>query len=279
MSVIIIAFHKLHSNIEEPSAQEPKLIQAQYIKKKLERAKELAMLAPDSPKARRFLAIAAYEVAVTSPSRKDIPATADRAYRDAVAMEPDNAFLQAEHGCFLLFRKRFQEAATSLQKAHELQSAHPLIMNRLLIALHKSDPSSALRLVRSLRAKDPDNPEWLYEEAGALREMKQFQEALSSAEEAVNRGGDKNFRYLGRLASCLKGANRLDESEVLYSKIIRLFPDNRSCRFWRLKFLVENRPEKQIEALDDLLELNALEPMPAAMKAEWEKKIEGMKSK
>jgi tetratricopeptide (TPR) repeat protein len=212
-------------------------------------AKRLVQARSGSPYLKQFLAWSAENAFHRDPSREDLLRLAESSYKQALALDDDNASLHSAYGNFLTLNKRFDEAIIEVETALSLDASDDLALINRLNILNAKDPAKAAAYGQELVEKYPDNYHYWFWHADAMMKLKRYEEALHAAQKAVDLNPDG--LYYGRLADALVKNDQLDRAEECYRKMTAACKCQR-CWNNLARFLISRGSEYFDDAADAL---------------------------
>ncbi len=211
----------------------------------LDIAKRLVAMRPQSVQARLFLAFSAYDAYALISSTEQLRSLAESSFKQALALQPENACAHAGYSSFLLEQKRYEQALAEAETALAIDPNNELALANRVCILTATDPNKAEKLAHQLVKKDPNNPHWWYWYYGALAKLGQREKALEAARTAVELNPDG--LYQGGLADALVKLHRIDDAESYYKQMTQRC-GCQLCWYKYADFLVGYRPERLGEA-------------------------------
>jgi tetratricopeptide (TPR) repeat protein len=144
---------------------------------------------------------------------------AERAYRRAIALNPNSGLSRAYFGIVLEYSGRFDEAIIEATQGRMLEPVSGLVgfyLARILCLAGRHD--EALDECRRVLELDPNLPLALWIEALALSLLGRHDQAVEAAERAVSQTRRQSF-YLGLAASTLAAAGRRQEAQTMVNEL------------------------------------------------------------
>jgi len=232
----------------------------------VEIAGKLAILRPESSYVHLILAIGADKQAHQPDSRPQaFLALAESSYQKALQLAPNNAFIHAAYGNFLMNRNRKQQAMTQTESALAIDPNNNLAAINRLILLTQIEPEKAEKYAGHLIDKDPNNPDYWFYYATALSKFGKYEQALKAAQNAVELNPKGN--YYGGLADIMVELGQLDKAERYYKKMLKNC-GCQQCWFNYANFLYKHRPKKLNKAEKALNKAEAKAHMLRVSKAD-----------
>jgi TolB-like protein/Tfp pilus assembly protein PilF len=141
---------------------------------------------------------------------------AERAFRSAIQLAPDNAMTHAEYGLYLSSLERYDDALVEQRQAHDLDPLHPIFMSDIASTLLRAGRyDEALAQARALIALEPTFPMAHSTMGWAYVRKRQFEEGLHELNEAVSISPG-NSLFLAQLGQAYAESGRADRArEVL----------------------------------------------------------------
>lgn len=155
---------------------------------------------------------------------------------------------------------RETDAQTALDEAKATSKKKGLRANSLNQIQFKiyieSDPNQAMALVNTWLEQDPNDAYAWWERAGLLRTQKQYEQAVESAQRAVDLNVKKSYQL--RLADCLNKSGQHEQSLQIYQALVEAHPNRTSYWYYYARHLLNNNQADQaLEAINHVpLSLN-----------------------
>lgn len=158
-----------------------------------------------------------------------------------------------QYSSFLLRHRpgKLKEAESALDAAEKIKgrrvSQVSLNYTRLSLLEKKSD-KEAEAFCRKLLDQEPDNSAYWFRLAGILRTLEKYDQALEAIRKAIENCPE--CEYDARLANILGKADKLEEAEKVYDKMLKEHPERQKFWFWYAEFLNKYYPDRKEEARD-----------------------------
>lgn len=203
---------------------------------------------------------------------------AEKHYGDAVRLAPGSFLVRAISGAYLDRRKRPEDALTELGEADRIQPGNSFVQAARLKILSDLRPEQAEELGRRLVREIPENADYWFHYAGALRKLGREEDALSAAQTAVRLAPKKKFWYRGRLADLWARRGNFEEADACYRELLKQGPDTAVFWLWYARFLAEKQPDRKGDlgrALNRCEALNSPPTLPQEVLDELRAKAAG----
>jgi tetratricopeptide (TPR) repeat protein len=157
-------------------------------------------------------------------------AEAEKEYREAVRLEPNNAVYHEDLGIALNRQEKYEEAVAQDREAVRLDPSKALYhtnLGRDLVNLKKYAEAEA-EAREAVRLK-PDSDDYHDDLSIALYYQNQYTEAVVESREAI-RLNPNNAPYYVNLGNSLRMQNKRNEAAEVYKKALQLDPNNKYAR-------------------------------------------------
>jgi protein O-GlcNAc transferase len=162
---------------------------------------------------------------------------AERALRQAVAIDSGSELLHYNHGTILRQLGRLEEALASLDRAVAINPRAPdSWTNRGVVLRELGRPAEALESFARSLALRPHHPETLFNKANALAEMRQLIEAIAAYQQSLTLRADP--AALVNLGNVLRELGRGADALAAYDRALSLNPSHADALQGRYQLLM-----------------------------------------